>query len=238
MIVYTAVYAGKNPVVAAPIKEPGVEHVCFTDSGRTIAEGWDVRITPSKQSTSRLQAKWFKLHPHELFPGEKTMWMDGNCRIKKNLAHIFNQVSPETPFALYSHFGRAGATPCAYAEIDLCIARTADHHASLQKLRAFLREENYPEDIGLYMGRTIWRDSAAAKANNLWWDVVSKTSSRDQPSLAYVLWKLNIDFVNLGEWSSSKVPVVKNSKHSFHGTRDSRGRRVKFLVEETSDDPS
>jgi hypothetical protein len=230
MICYTAVYAGKNPVVAAPgIREPGMEYVCFTDSDKLIAPGWDIRVTRRPdQPTSRLQAKWFKLHPHELFPGEKTMWMDGNCRIKSKLTPIFDSVTSDTPFAMYTHPGRIGFLPCAYKEIDVCIERTADHYKNLLKLRDFLTDENYPKNAGLYVGRTMWRDPAASVVNKLWWDIVCKTTSRDQPSLAYVLWKLNIEVFNLGEWDHARVVVTKNSKHSFHGTRDNKGKRMKF----------
>jgi hypothetical protein len=224
MIYYTAVYGGKNPKLAPARKEDGVEHICFIDGSREInAPGWDVRVVKRPEDNFRLQSKWFKLHPHELFPGEKTLWVDGNTRAKEDIKPYFDIIG-DNPIGLFRHPLR----DCSYAELIKCVEVTADHHDSLLKLNKFLREKCYPGDTGLFVGRTLFRTPASAELNNLWWSIIMKTSSRDQISLPYVLWKLDIKPVILGLWNEDEVPVVKNSKHSFHGTFDSDGHKIKF----------
>ena len=222
MICYTAVYGGKDKPLLPPRKEAGIEYVCFTDRDFK-APGWDVRKAKRKESTFRLQAKWFKMHPHELFPGEKTLWVDGNTRGRFDVKPYFEQLG-DAPIGVFKHAVRE----CAYDELYTCIDRAADHYDSLIKLETFLRNEKYPGQEGIYIGKTIWRTPASSELNLLWWNVIRKTSSRDQVSLPYVLWKLNIKPIVFGLWDDAVVPVIKSGPHLFHGTVEANGTKTKF----------
>jgi len=187
------------------------EYILFTDiySSTKHINGWNIfpLIKDIKDDPVRTN-RWHKINSHLLFENcICSIYIDSNILIKDN--YIFeraNVLLKENVFlAMVSHKNR----DCIYKEAKVCLRIGKDTKTNIQKNIDFLISEKYPKNNGLYENGLFYRNHTDSKAlesfNNLWWSLVEKMSRRDQLSLAYVLWKLNI----------TVLPLLGDKKETF-----------------------
>lgn len=173
------------------------EHILFTDVevGKEEAKGWT--ISPLKNVIKNdpvKTARWHKINAHLLFENCLcSIFIDMNISIKSNFIYErASELLQEDVFiALVSHPLRN----CVYKEAEACIEYGKDLRSKIEENISFLTNEKFPEEYGLYESNLIFRNHASNEFipfNELWWSLVSVMSRRDQLSLTYVLWKLNI----------------------------------------------
>ncbi len=194
-VVYTCLLNSYDALMQPYYIKPEWDYVCYTDDPELIEAGqvgvWEVRPVAYTAETPTRTNRWHKMHPHLLFPErQKSLYVDANINIISS--YIFDQIETRgLPFLLPEHFFRN----CIYQEIRTLDASSrigADDKAQLEELRAFLREEQYPDDYGLSENNLIYRehhDELIVRLMEKWWAIFRKYSARDQASLVYVLWK-------------------------------------------------
>ena len=223
MIIYTAHYGNKDfeipPDIYSlmhqddrPLDLSGIEFVYFTDRKRSIP-GWNVIVDKKRsQKNDLMRSKWFKLHSHELFPDDVSMYIDANRALKYRPDEEFAITTAEKPVTLFRHYRTT-----LLAEFLRCIPITG--------LRDALREMRFAyTDLGLdlggnpvYHGNTLIRHPNAREFNELWWKHIKKYVPRDQLSLPYVAWKMP-ELVNIrgssGGNLDDELPTFKSAFHT------------------------
>jgi hypothetical protein len=204
------------------MKHEGVEYVYFVDQldkwryrDRIASSIWDVREIPRKYESGMMDAKWLKMHPHLLFPGENTAWCDGHFRSQqRSPLEVFDKFDED--MIVYKH----GARGCLYEEAKFCMERRVGNKKDLQRQVKRYRKEQMPEGFGLFQGNVLYRRPGAAAFNEEWWKHVNTYSTRDQVSMPFLFWRGDASFFALKERLRA-VYFRKGGggRHIFHGTR-------------------
>lgn len=190
LIVYTANFGGKDKIHSESFAVDNIEYVYFSDRHFDCSNRNLIVEKPRYEDPVKA-AKWHKLHPHVLFPGKTTFWLDANYGLSKN----------KDTFELLPHFDhlmleRHGSPP--YVEVDACIraGKVRDLDRFREQVSSY-KAEGLPVDAGYYRGGILLRKPTElmTRFNQLWWSEIERWQLRDQISLAYVLWKHNIPVV-------------------------------------------
>ena len=187
MIVYTAIFGGYDDL-QPPLAPGDVKHVCFNDSGARV-EGWEIRRVAAPYGPART-ARYYKLLPHESFTDDITIWTDGRLRFKVPPQQIVDEWLGDADFALFKHPSRG----CLYDEATRCIVKKKDAREKIEDQVESYRKAGMPEKFGLLeTGVVIRRNTQQMRElGHRWWREVERHSRRDQISLPYVLWQMQI----------------------------------------------
>jgi hypothetical protein len=222
VIVYSANIGHKDRFHEPTIKHEGVEYVYFVDNlddplFRDFHEDsiWDVREVPKKYNDTRMDAKWYKMHPHLLFPGEETIWCD-SLYFPHRESPLLNEHHISADVTAYHHNTNR---KCLFDEAAFCLSHRVGNADDIKRQIAAYREEGMPEQFGLFEGNVIYRKPEASKFSESWWEQVNTHSTRDQISMPYVIWKNGIDFLGVTA-TAKKARFFKGGRHLFHGTKE------------------
>lgn len=194
-VVYTCIAEDYDVLMQPYFIADDWDYVCYTDDQKLIAARtagvWNIRPLTNFHPNGVRANRWHKMHPHLLFQEyEESIYVDGNINIISN--YIFDQIERRADeILLPQHFIRN----CMYQEIETLLNRKAtseEDKALLLASREFLRQEGFPENLGLSENNLIYRRHHATKVIKImrdWWSMYDKYSSRDQASLAYAFWK-------------------------------------------------
>jgi len=209
--VYTAIFGGYDRLVRPAAQSVPTDFVCFTDAaipGRHPL--WRVVRDPRLPDLHpRMRAKWFKTHPHVLFPDGRplrrgffgsvlrrdapaydyTIWIDGNI-VPKSQHFVRDMIASvgATGLALFSHPDR----DCIYAEAAESVRWAKYRDLPILAQVESYRREGYPEHNGLMAGGIIVRHRATselAAIDEAWWQENLCWTYQDQLSLPVVLWR-------------------------------------------------
>jgi len=212
MIVYSVNIGKKDILVEPEVKHPKCEYVYYVDNAEGYeSEIWDIREVPRKYEDTITDSRWYKMHPHLLFPGEDTAYVDANYRPRSN--------NP-LPMAFCDLVGytHTASRTCLYDEAQHCINRNIGNVEELKRQIRDYRASGMPKNWGLIMGGVLYRKPAASEFNEMWWEQFRMYNSlRDQISLQYCMWKTGVDFHRLS-FSVIGCHFSKAGRHLFHGT--------------------
>lgn len=214
-VVYTCITNNYNKLMQPYCVDPDWDYVCFTDCEelvrQTSAGVWQIRrIIDNGLDCSRTN-RWHKVNPHLLFPDyHESLYIDGNINIIS--PYIYEKTrSARAPMLFARHFMRN----CAYEEIEALLAspRISEENKKLITVqRDIYQASNFPQNYGLSENNVIYRKHHADVVKSVmaqWWKWLRDYSSRDQASLAYVLWKNEIPF------SGITIPNIRISYKDF-----------------------
>jgi len=176
------------------------DYIAFVDRDHDCKVWKQIKSTPFSIDTkyfNRRNAKVYKAAPHLFMHGwDMCIWHDPTHEVEVDPAGIYRDIiTPEGEIALFKHESRN----CVYSEAEAILNWNMDHTKVVSEQMEFYRSNKYPEENGLYECPVIVRNSTM-KMESLglrWWEIISKYSSRDQLSMPFVLWSLNIDPVIL-----------------------------------------
>ncbi len=210
MIVYTANYGGKDhPIPTNQLCNDleGIKFVYFTDkhyddygrpSNPTPSNGgWEEVVEKGRYEDPKMSAKWYKLHSHELFPDEPSVWIDAHYSLRVRPEREFTALTAEKPLVLFRHY-----------YIDLAreygvVRRRHKDEFMRERLLAQKTQyisEGFSMDTPVYRGTVLFRHPSVGEFNELWWDeVVKYEHRRDQISLPYIVWKTGIEFTQFDD---------------------------------------
>lgn len=196
MPVLYAVLCGEYDVPRrAPQTPEGWRCYYFTDLPPAWVEGlgWiHVPLDPSAGRTASLVNRWYKTHPHLLFPSDEcSVYVDANVEVR-DVSHFESVLSGG---ALISA-ARYRARRCAYDEGAHVVRKGADTPRNVTAMMDLLRSDGYPAARGMHWNNVMarrHRDERVVRAMEEWWRHISERSHRDQLSFDYVAWKLGLD---------------------------------------------
>jgi hypothetical protein len=160
----------------------------------------------------RMRAKWYKMHPHLLFPRGRPGWRE-NRRLR--LVHplrrydytiwIDGSIAPKSEHFARDLVGAVGASgiavfkhpdrDCIYDEAKESV-RWAKYNGLpiMQQVESY-RAEGYPEHHGLMAAGVIVRRTglaSLARMDEAWWQENLRWTCQDQLSLPVVQWRLGL----------------------------------------------
>ena len=160
-VVYTCIVQNYDEIMQPYFISADWDYVCFTDSPDLIGQGtlgvWEIRPISGVRSCSVRTNRWYKMHPHVLFPShEESIYVDGNINIISD--YIFDQIAQrDTHILLPQHFVRN----CIYQEIEVLLHRritSKEDKALLTSQRRFLEQEVSREKLAL-VKTTLFTDA-------------------------------------------------------------------------------
>jgi hypothetical protein len=198
--------------------------VLFTDrqhSG-TCPTNWSIKkIDKAKGRNNSFINRWYKMHPHILFPNhEVSLYIDSNIYIKK--FDYINQrvekfIEKGVSISAPKHFLRNDI----YSEAVEILNCQRDSLTNILKTVIFLRKEGYPKNNGLLENSFLFRlhhDPGVKIVMEKWWKFINSYSYRDQMSLCYLLWKYNIPLEHFFEDGSNcrdRNDVIYCGEHNY-----------------------
>ena len=222
MIVYTANYGDVDFEVPTdhynldrlrgrpPIDLSGIEFVYFTDREREIP-GWNVVVEKRPEKNDLLRSKWYKMHSHELFPNDVSMWMDANQSLNRRPDKEFVGTNEDTPVTLFRHHRML------LHEYNKVKQKLSSKVEILAQRRAYIADGFDWFESRVYHGCALIRHPDAAVFNEIWWESILKHSTRDQLSLPYAAWKAgSIHYVNEAR-PTYKAAFHKNNERYYDG---------------------
>ena len=137
------------------------------------------------------KARYFKLHPHKLFPKYKySIFIDANIQIVTDLVPVVAQLGNNF-IGIHNQPGR----DCVYQEAtEIIVIKKAPKEQVVQQVNAY-QKEGFPKHYGLFRTCVVVREHNNEKCirlMNIWWENINRYSKRDQLSFTYSLWKMGL----------------------------------------------
>lgn len=226
--VYTCVTNGYDRVIPPRAPVPGVDHILFTDDpDRDATPGWITRPIDTgldADLSPALRNRYYKLLPHKVLPDYATsVYLDANIAITASLAPFLVDVfgGPEN-LSLFRHPSRTTVA----AEMQACLdtGRVRNPDALRHEVAGYARD-GFPDTVPLTGNSILARRHHApdiVAAMDMWWDVLERGGGRDQISLPYVRWKLDLPVRVLTPHFSIESPFFLRYPHWTSSGR--RGR--------------
>lgn len=200
--IYTAVFGGYDSLKPVLAQSVDADWICFTDGDVDPGLGWKVQRAVPRLGSPRLDAKYFKLLSHRVFPAGWTdharrvrydyvIWIDGSVRVQSPdfARYMIDQTGDS--WAMFRHPWR----DCIYEEAEESAPMVKYRDQPVRAQAAAYRAEGFPAHGGLYAGTVIGRNIRwweAAAINECWWVENAGWTIQDQISFPVVLWRLGM----------------------------------------------
>lgn len=213
VVIYSALYGGYHSKFN-PLPNLGIDAYAFTDNPEAAAGGWKTVVVsfPDKDMHPRMQAKWFKCFPHELFPQyDVSIWIDAG----------WNTVSID---GMVEHLGANNL--CFYVHPrNKTLLNELYETMGLEKYKmlpcpsqvASYYQDGYNDESGIVECTSLLRrhnEADAKRFNEAWWNECKRWTFCDQLSAPYLLWKQQVNY--------STFPFYLSGQHWFR-LKDWRG---------------
>lgn len=192
--VYTVIF-GKYDHLADPMYiTPNCDYYIITNNDEIQSNVWRKFSIPEeikkqvKNYTNLELARYFKLHPHLLFPDYKySLFVDGNVQIITDVRPVVAELGNNI-IAIHKQPGR----DCVYQEATEIIARKKALPTEVKKQISSYLHDGFPEHYGMFQTNVVVREhntEICKKLMEVWWNEICKYTKRDQLSFTYSLWK-------------------------------------------------
>lgn len=187
--VYTAVFGGYDALPSVNFATTGVDFICFTDSP-VIANGWDVRLVEPTERNAIIENRKYKMLPHQfLSEYDYTLYIDSNLMLVGDISRLVSVWLHGYDFVAWKHPERCDV----YSEIEAILSSLRHPPDGLIEQYEYFSRIGMPSNNGLIEACFLWRKNDSHRVRRLmddWWRFISNsTVNRDQPPLAYLMWK-------------------------------------------------
>lgn len=186
--------------------DENTEPYCITDGWRyflltdnhNIKANFTTLLFPQKTEDSNVRSqRKYKILPKLVFGSEydEILYLDSSIEVFGPFDKLIKENNIDADIAIPLHPNRS----CLYKEGAVCIERKKDSDDIINQQMQRYRDEGFPEDYGLYETGIIYRRSTPRVQSlmDMWWKELSCGSFRDQLSLTFSMWKLNINVTPL-----------------------------------------
>jgi hypothetical protein len=213
IIVYTAIIGDIDELMPPLVISQSARYICFSDKPQMSYGVWEVYLAELPYRIPRLCAKRYKVLPHILLPdADYSVWIDGTFQINILPEEAVRRWLQISDVAFFKHPDR----DCVYDEARVCIDHHRDNPEILNDQIAKYESESYPRHQGLIAGGVIIRrhNKVIEALNEAWWGEIRRHSIRDQVSLPYVAYKLNIDYSIIPGylWENEYFPFTRHRR--------------------------
>ena len=196
-VVYSVIIGDYDNISPFPIQE-GFDYFLFSD---VIYNNTNWTIIPiskliKKENISSLKiTRFVKLFPHLFFKEyELSIYLDASYIISGDLNELLLKIlNPSYDLYFLQHPVRN----TIFEEFLEVINSKKETNESVIRVKNRYIKENFPDNLGLTENCIIIRRNNRKniiKLMEFWWKEIKNYSYRDQLSLSYAIWKLNITF--------------------------------------------
>ena len=179
-------------------KQKGYNYFLFSDKNYKNTN-WTIMHIPKlieKMKLSKVKmTRYIKLFPHLFFKDyELSIYIDATFIIIGDLNELLLRVLNPS-FDLY--FIQHPVRNKIFQEFKTILRLKKENKKIISLVRKRYIKENFPDNLGLTENNIIIRRHNKKKVINLmkaWWNEIKNYSYRDQLSLSYAIWKLNMTF--------------------------------------------
>lgn len=195
-VVYTAIFGDIRDFLFSPQNlKPTTRRDAYLDVDRPGAtNGWATKPPAWEHATNpRLRARRHKILSHQLYPDEDlTLWVDGCLTPLADPEYLAAKYLQDVDICLFRHMERN----CVYQELEACIKLRKDDPEVMRNQVLGYRDAGYPYNNGLAETTAVLRRHTPEirELNERWWSEVRNKSLRDQLSLDYLCWSMNIRY--------------------------------------------
>ena len=191
MIVYTAIFGGYDKPLK-PNFAGSCPHVLFTDH-EMEAPGWEVRVVAREFGNPARENRYYKMHPHKLFPKKRTIYHDGGMRLNMYPVDILKrfQVMAGGDHSVFTLKHSLGHT--MRQEFEWVRRKGIVLPSVLDEQWARYEVEGAPFDDPVAEARLLVSRPDASRFYGVWWEEVRQYAHRDQVSFAYARWRTKAD---------------------------------------------
>lgn len=195
-VLYTCIIGDYDKLINHKFIAHDYDYICFTDNKDLLKQKtwgvWQIHPLAFTKLDNTRNNRWHKVHPHILFKEYvESIYIDGNINILTSYIFDFLKTIDKT-FILPAHFSNT----CIYSELDFIVKCNKDSLENIEKVRNFYKNERFPHNLGLGENNFLYRkhkDKRIIKIMELWWNMITNFSKRDQASLVYAMWKNKFD---------------------------------------------
>jgi hypothetical protein len=197
-VIYSTLMGGYDDVGVPRRIFDDVDYILFTDQEvkssvwRCVpCQGYSCIEGSNQKFTNRRNGKAYKALPGLFMPNARvSVCIDMTHDVDVHPQVLEEEYLKDSDIALFVHERRA----CVYNEVRECIALGLDYKDTFDRQVEFYRQNNYPEDNGLWELPAIVRRNTPlmVQLGLRWMELISRFSSRDQISMPYALETLGI----------------------------------------------
>lgn len=239
LVVYTALFGNYDKLRDPKRMYSGCEFVCFTDQKDLKSDIWEIRQVNNGELPPAMMNRHYKFFPHLYFSDyEYSLYVDANIEIIGAPDKLVDKYLDDCLISCPKHFLRN----CLYEEAHICILEKKATEQDVSKLLDKYLHENFPKNYGLAENNIIYRkhnDPTIIKMMNAWWEFIASGPKRDQLSLMYLSWKMDIYIRLMDESSRNNNKIFKYHLHktnnrskyfNFDYLRANQNRNILFNV--------
>jgi len=200
---------------------PNCDYIALVDSPQNVNNWVQTKFfnfSSIDNYKNRRNSKLYKTLSSWIFNQyEYIVWIDGTQHLIYNPQELINKHG-EFDYLLFKHNDRN----CLYDEIDIVKKLYLDSINILNQQQQYYKSQNMPPDYGLYeMGFHIKKvNEKTMNLDLMWFEQISKFSSRDQISFPFCLWKMKdeIKVKYVGEYegiSHRRQNYVLEQPHNY-----------------------
>lgn len=178
-------------------KEKNIDYILFTNNKNIKSNFWKVVYIENEGLDNAKLNRKIKILGHDIINNnyDYSIYIDGSITLRKKITDFFNNCCDFDNFDLigFKHRER----DCIYIEGKACLKYMKEDKSKILKELDYIKLNNYPEHNGL-MENTIFARNLKSKkvieTCKMWFDMVTKYSSRDQLSFCYCAYKTKLNF--------------------------------------------
>lgn len=194
-VIYTCLVGEYDKLIQPRSISRDFDYICFSNDIKCRKIGiWEICPIPFEHPDKTRLSRFVKLNPHIVLTDyDYSIWIDANIEITGDLLYrrVESLIHENVLVAQVQH----PFYDCIYTDILECIRFHKDNFQLLIKQYNFLKKEGFPEHYGLFENNLIYRKHnhpQIIQVSQMWWKMYNQFAKRDQFSLCYVYWKLNI----------------------------------------------
>lgn len=190
--VYTALFGGYDELRLPAYKPVGWDFICFSDQPMAAA-GWDVRLVDLPGGSPAMKNRRLKILPYDsLSEYDYSLYLDSNVALLGDPSHLYRRWLRGEPFVAWRHPQRGSV----FDELEAILASSRAEPSQVIDQYVFFTEQAVPDTIPMIEANFLWRDHRDIRVRmlmeQLWDHLTGFQTWRDQPGLAYLMWKTGI----------------------------------------------
>lgn len=236
LVVYTCTVNNYDnfSLIQRPVE--GIRFVYFTNNLSKVPEGWEGRelLSPPRLTNGHDINRFHKVFPHHVLPGFKqSIYIDGNVNFNGSFIGLAGKLSDSNvAVAAFQH-------PLWHTLEEEAIACEQGKKFDLHDICAVKKQLNNYQAEGLDLSQNIPANYLLVRDHgypglfqcmSLWWSQLFEYSKRDQMSLCYSLWKMNIPWAFLDTDLGVDPDLLERHRHTRKISYRKVIRRVKKKV--------
>lgn len=211
LCVYTCITGNYDNLKEIVNIEKGIDYYCFTNNKNIKSNTWNVIYIEDKKLSNVELARKIKILGNSIVNKyDLALWMDATVTFDKAIEEfIKDNMNIDDKFVAFKH----GERKSIHEEALACLQANKENKKNIDKLLKFYDKEEYLDNNGL-IESTVYikrpKDKQVVETMNLWYELLSKYTTRDQLLFNYVIYKTKLKV----HWIDENV--FNNSWFTWH----------------------